>query len=218
VLLTPFDSAVLLLRNKTDDVRFCISRAESAPDQSDVNFLTGQLKGVLDAAVQGGIGNYEVLLTGKYALTHPEIREELRCRYGGVMQQWRAAQAQASNTNTNGGSEGSSTSADDSGDEGLHSSDDDGQWDVDAPALAALRHALEDQMVVCAEGLVLHARKCKANMLPLHDYLCEKLASLCDRLETLGVPVAEAQDLGTLAGEASKEMQVQGTQAAATTG
>ncbi len=224
ILLTPFDSAIMLLRNKSDDVRFCISRAQHAPAKSDVNFLTGQLKGVLDAAVQGGIANYEVLLTGKYVETHPEIRTELQHRYGAAMAQWRAAQAQTANANTNGDSDSSATMSggdstdsdgDDDGGTSDGAADGDGQWAADAPALAALRHALADQMAVCGDGLLLHASKCKANMLPLHDYLCEKFAGLCDKLETLGVPVQQARDLGLHAREVSQQLQVLGTQAAA---
>lgn len=228
ILLTPFDSAIMLLRNKSDDVRFCLSRAMNAPPKSDVNFLTGQLKGVLDAAVQGGIANYEVLLTGKYVHTHPEIRQELELRYGAVMAQWQAAEEQTANANTNGDSASVASSDDTSDDEtgtaasgaadfAVEDGAADGRYGADAPALAALRHALADQMAVCGDGLVLHAKKCKADMLPLHDYLCEKHSGLCDRLEALGVPVQQARDLGINARELSQQMQVLGAQAAATT-
>ena len=216
VLMTPFDSAILVLREKTADMRFAIQRAAAAPAGTDVNFLTGQLKGVLDAAVQGGIANYETLLTGSYAETYPEILEELKVRYGRIIGNWRSSVVSTHSIHTVAGDSDSEGAPERKQSSDMHELvGEDARSDADAPALAALRHALSEQLTVCGKGLVLHATKCSASMLPLHDYLCEKLAGLCDRLEGLGVPLEEARFEGTQARQMSQESQVIGAQAAA---
>lgn len=54
-------------------------------------------------------------------------------------------------------------------------------------ALALLRAALAEQLTLLQRGVALHGTKCARDMLPLHAFLVERFAALCERLGSLGV-------------------------------
>ena len=55
-------------------------------DRSADQAFTMQLNGVVDAAVSGGIRNYELFLTGEYAQSYPEIVKDVDEKGGDMVE------------------------------------------------------------------------------------------------------------------------------------
>ena len=173
-ILNPFENSIEILVEKNEELQFSITRAKNTNDK--VHFLTGQLKGVLDAAVSGGISNFEPLLSGDYVNTHPEVLDDImeknkritrRTHRGSTVYMKMAQNNQSLYGAVNGMPE---------------------QFSVDVLLRACLRLILQEQMLLCLEGLRLHGQKCSDDMRPLHDHLCKKLDSMCQTLQQLQVP------------------------------
>ena len=139
VLLNPVEVAIVELSKKSVALWELGSAAEAAPPPAPQAF-TQTLSGCVDAAVSGGVSNYDPLLTGAFRATHPEIEADLVAGAGA------------------GG-----------GKRGLIE--------------RGLLPALQAHVAVLKRCLGIHRDKCRADMMPLHRFLEERLKKVVDMVE-----------------------------------
>ena len=183
-LLDPFNNALGMLAKKNEELWDVIQRYAGLSGRHKVENLTSQLKGVIDAAVQGGTANFVPLLTGEHTTTHPEIQAYAAAQFKCVSAAWQAVE-QA------GGILQPPPAAS----------------NVCATPEAALRKALALHLRMCAQGLRRHASVAKLKLLPLHDYLCKRLLEATVMFGKLGVPVEQARETIAAAQRESEQAQ-----------
>jgi hypothetical protein len=77
ILLNPVEVAVVELSKKSLALWEQATVAELGKDRGAPQSFTQTLSGCVDAAVAGGVSNYEPLLTGSFRTSHPEIARDL---------------------------------------------------------------------------------------------------------------------------------------------
>ncbi len=73
----PLEVAVITVVDKNEDLKRRIEVAESLEGRTAEQSFTMAINGTVDAAVNGGIANYEPFLTGSYRTDFPEIAEDV---------------------------------------------------------------------------------------------------------------------------------------------
>ena len=73
----PLEVAVITVVDKNNDLKRRIAVAESLEGRTAEQSFTMAINGTVDAAVNGGIANYEPFLTGSYRTDFPEIAEDV---------------------------------------------------------------------------------------------------------------------------------------------
>jgi len=76
-LINPLENAVTEVDKKNQELREKFGLMEKLEDGGADNSYTMALNGVVDAAVNGGTGNYETFINGKYRDINPEIYEDV---------------------------------------------------------------------------------------------------------------------------------------------
>uniref|UniRef100_A0A665TKP1 Dedicator of cytokinesis 3 n=1 Tax=Echeneis naucrates TaxID=173247 RepID=A0A665TKP1_ECHNA len=78
VEVSPLENAIYVVENKTQELRTLISQYQHRQHHGNINPLSMCLNGVIDAAVNGGIGRYQEAFFDKdYISTHPEDAERI---------------------------------------------------------------------------------------------------------------------------------------------
>lgn len=159
VVLNPVEAAISGLQDKNSALRDLIERAAAGPDRCAEQSFTQALQGVVDAAVSGGVANYKPFFTGEFRTSHPEIAADLESTTATI--------AAASNNAGEGGFGGAQQSK--------------------AHLIEVLRCTLVEQLRIVARGIRVHATKCSAEMLPLHEFLCSRFDHLKTMVRAWGV-------------------------------
>lgn len=77
IVLNPLEMAVNGLLEKNQELNEKVAELEEMEDGTADQSYTMALNGVVDAAVNGGLANYEVFFTGAFIETNPEIQEDI---------------------------------------------------------------------------------------------------------------------------------------------
>jgi len=77
LLKNPLENAVVEIEKKNAELKEKFMRMEELPDGQADNSYTMAINGVVDAAVNGGLNNYETFIDGKYKDENPEIYEDV---------------------------------------------------------------------------------------------------------------------------------------------
>ncbi|GMH72801.1 hypothetical protein TrRE_jg3684 [Triparma retinervis] len=77
IVVNPLENAVAEIVKKNAELREKFGAMKNLPDGAADNSYTMALNGVVDAAVNGGIGNYRTFINGQYKEKNPEIYEDV---------------------------------------------------------------------------------------------------------------------------------------------
>ncbi|GMH67394.1 hypothetical protein TL16_g04668 [Triparma laevis f. inornata] len=77
-IVNPLENAVTEIEKKNAELKEKFAAMRNLPDGGADNSYTMALNGVVDAAVNGGIGNYETFINGKYKVENAEIYEDVK--------------------------------------------------------------------------------------------------------------------------------------------